>query len=52
MVNVTSGLVGKNPHRHTAAVIQVDLAVVSYVQKYKMHVPSKTPYGLLVTNGS
>ena len=32
MVNVTSGLVGKNPHRHTAAVIQVDLSVVSYVQ--------------------
>jgi len=26
MVNVTSGLIGKNPHRNTIAVIQVDLA--------------------------
>ena len=35
MVNVTSGLVGKNPHRNTVAVIQVHLATVSC--SYKSH---------------
>lgn len=29
MVNVTSGLVGRNHHRNTVTVIQVDLAVVT-----------------------